>query len=83
MSHGSDFAVGHRVRVYPGSSGERLGVIVEDFGDSAGYAVIVGDSRIAEPSRRWAIELDDGTLTFADTTDLHGLHVLVSLSVTE
>ena len=73
MSHGSDFAVGQRVRVYPGSSDERFGVIVEDFGDSAGYAVTVVNTRIAEPSRRWAIELDDGTLIFVDTADLRGL----------
>jgi hypothetical protein len=73
VSYGSGFAVGQRVRVYPSSSDERLGVIVEDFGDSPGYAVTVGDTRIAEPSRRWAIELDDGNLIFADTTDLQGL----------
>lgn len=70
MPRSSDFAVGQRVRVYPGSSDERRGVIVEDFGDAAGYAVTVGDVRIAEPSRRWAVNLDDGTLVFADTTDL-------------
>ena len=73
MSKSSDFAVGQRVRVYPGSSDDRYGVIVEDFGDSAGYAVIIGSTRIAEPSRRWAIELDDGTLIFADTSDLQRL----------
>jgi hypothetical protein len=73
MSHGSDFAVGQRVRVYPSSSDERLGVIVDDFGDSSGYAVTVGNTRIAEPSRRWAIELDDGNLIFADTADLQSL----------
>ena len=73
MSNSSDFAVGQRVRVYPGSSDDRYGVIVEDFGDFAGYAVIIGSTRIAEPSRRWAIELDDGTLIFADTSDLQRL----------
>jgi hypothetical protein len=73
MSHSSDFAVGQRVRVYPGSSDERLGAIVDDFGDSSGYAVTVGNTRIAEPSRRWAIELDDGNLIFADTADLQSL----------
>ena len=70
MSHSSDLAVGQRVRVYPSSSDERFGVIVEDFGDSAGYAVTVANTRIAEASRRWAIELDDGNLIFVDTTDL-------------
>lgn len=70
MPRSSDFEVGQHVRVYPGSSDERSGVIVEDFGDSSGYAVTVGNTRIAEPSRRWAIELDDGNLIFADATDL-------------
>ncbi|ARV85418.1 hypothetical protein LFT51_28950 (plasmid) [Mycobacterium intracellulare subsp. chimaera] len=67
------FAVGQRVRVYPSSSDERLGTVVDDFGDSSGYAVTVGNARIAEPSRRWAIELDDGNLIFADTADLQSL----------
>jgi hypothetical protein len=73
VSESYDFAVGQRVRVYAGSSDERFGVIVEDFGDSAGYAVTVGNTRIAEPSRRWAIELDDGNLIFVDTADLQSL----------
>jgi hypothetical protein len=72
MSHSSDLGVGQRVRVYPSSSDERFGVIVEDFGDAAGYAVTVANTRIAEPSRRWAIELDDGNLIFVDTADLQG-----------
>jgi hypothetical protein len=65
--------VGQPVRVYPSSSDERHGIIVEDFGDLPGYAVTVGHTRIAEPSRRWAIELDDGNLIFADTPDLRSL----------
>ena len=73
MPQSSDFTVGRRVRVYPDSSDEGLGVIVEDFGDSPGCAVTIGNSRIAEPSRRWAIELDDGNLIFADTPDLQSL----------
>jgi hypothetical protein len=72
MSREASFAVGRCVRVYPGSSAERLGVIVDDFGDSAGSAVVVGSTRIAEPSRRWAVQLDDGGLVFADTADLAG-----------
>jgi len=70
MARNSDFVVGQRVRVYPDSSDERRGVIVEDFGDAAGSAVTIGDVRFVEPSRRWAVNLDDGTLVFADTTDL-------------
>ena len=77
MSGKAGFAVGRRVRVYPGSSDERLGVIVDDFGDSAGYAVIVGSTRIAEPGRRWAIALDDGGLVFADTGDLANTHTTI------
>lgn len=73
MSESSEFTVGQRVLVYPSSSDERLGVIVDDFGDSSGYAVTVGSTRIAEPSRRWAIELDDGNLIFADAADLQSL----------
>lgn len=70
MPHNSDSAVGQRVRVYPGSSDERFGVIVEDFGSLAGYVVTIGRTHIAEPSRRWAIHLDDGALIFVDTIDL-------------
>jgi hypothetical protein len=72
MQDNSDFAVGQRVRVYPGSSDERRGVIVEDFGDAAGHAVTIGQTCIADASRRWAIDLDDGTLVFVDTADLKG-----------
>lgn len=73
MARNSDFVVGQRVRVYPDSSDERRGVIVEDFGEAAGYAVTIGDVRFAEPGRRWAVNLDDGSLLFADTTDLQTL----------
>jgi hypothetical protein len=65
--------VGQRVLAYPGSSDERRGVIVDDFGDSSGHAVTVGNTLISGPSRRWAIELDDGNLIFADTADLQSL----------
>lgn len=74
MSINNDLAVGQRVRVYPGSSDERGGLIVEDFGDAAGYAVSIGDIRIAEAGRRWAVNLDDGGLIFADTGDLQRQH---------
>jgi hypothetical protein len=46
MPHSSDFAVGERVRVYPGSRDERFGVIVEDFVDSAAYTVTVGQNGV-------------------------------------
>jgi hypothetical protein len=73
VADGSDFAVGQRVRVHSTSDDDRCGAIVDDFGDSAGHAVIVGNTRIADPSRRWAIQLDDGNLMFADTADLQRL----------
>jgi hypothetical protein len=66
----ADFAVGGRVRVYPGSSDERSGIIVEDFGDDAGYGVDIGGQHIADASCRWAITLDDGNLVFVDSFQL-------------
>lgn len=59
-----------RVRVFPGSDREVHGVIVDDFGDSIGIPVDIGENRIAGPARRWAIMLDDDNLLFADTADL-------------
>lgn len=55
----AEFTVGERVRVYPGGNDERSGVVVEDFGHDAGYAVDVGNSHIVDASRRWAVTLDD------------------------
>jgi hypothetical protein len=66
----ADFAVGRRVRVYPGSSDERSGIIVEDFGDDAGYDIDIGAQHIADAARRWAITLDDGNLVFVDSAQL-------------
>jgi hypothetical protein len=66
----TDFAVGGRVRVYPGTSDERSGIIVDDFGEDAGYGVDVGSQHIADASRRWAITLDDGGLVFVDSSEL-------------
>ena len=72
--HGKDgpraqLAVNVRVRVYPGTDAEGLGVIVEDCGDLAGKAVDLGDIHIG-PSRRWAVQLDTGSLVFADSDQL-------------
>ncbi|WP_236591220.1 hypothetical protein [Mycobacterium paraintracellulare] len=65
--------VGSRVRVNPGTSDERSGTIVEDFGDDAGVGVDVGSQHIADPSRRWAIILDNGSLAFVDSSNLLAL----------
>jgi hypothetical protein len=58
------------VRVYPGTDRERLGVVVEDFGDSAGQRVHIGQHQIADAARRWAVRLGDGDLVFADSSEL-------------
>jgi hypothetical protein len=66
----TEVAVGSSVRVYPGTDRERRGVVVEDFGDSAGYSVDIGVHHIVDAARRWAVELGDGTLVFVDSADL-------------
>jgi hypothetical protein len=71
--HGStddQIAIGVSVRVYPGTDRERLGVVVEDFGDTAGQHVHIGQHHIADAARRWAVQLGDGDLVFADSSEL-------------
>jgi hypothetical protein len=63
-------AVGVSVRVYPDTSRERLGVVVADFGDTAGQGVHIGQQHVADAARRWAVELGDGDLVFADSSEL-------------
>jgi hypothetical protein len=63
-------AVDTRVRVYPGTDAEASGVVVEDFGESAGHAVDIGASHIADAARRWAVVLDAGGLVFVDSSQL-------------
>jgi hypothetical protein len=63
-------AVDMRVRVYPGTDAECLGVVVDDYGESAGYAVDIGENHIADPARRWAVQLDTGSLVFVDSDDV-------------
>ena len=67
---GEEFAVDQRVRVYPDSSDEARGVIVEDFGAMQAHAVDLGGERFADPARRWAVVLDSGDLVFVDTDQL-------------
>jgi hypothetical protein len=64
------YSVDMAVRVYPGTDAERHGRVVEDFGDIAGQGVEVGGWRIAEPARRWAVQLDSGDLVFVDSEQL-------------
>jgi hypothetical protein len=54
------FSVGMAVRLYPGTEREKLGHVVEDFGETAGRGV----------DRCWAVVLDDGGLVFADSDQL-------------
>jgi hypothetical protein len=61
------------VLVYPDTEQQQGGVIVEDFGPSAGHAVEVGENRIAAPARRWAVRLNSGDLAFVDSDDLRAL----------
>lgn len=65
-----DFSVGMRVRVHPGTDRESLGEIVDDFGEMPGRSVDIGDTRIADPARRWAVILDAGTVVFLDSHQL-------------
>jgi hypothetical protein len=64
------YSVDTAVRVYPGTDAETHGTVVEDFGDSAGQGVEIGGQRIAEPGRRWAVQLDSGDLVFVDSDQL-------------
>ncbi len=66
----SPVAVNVRVRVYPGTGAEVHGTVVEDFGDTAGHAVDIGENRIVDPARRWAVTLDTGDLIFVDSHQL-------------
>ncbi|OBK73991.1 hypothetical protein [Mycobacterium sp. 1274761.0] len=58
------------VRVYPGTSREVRGIVVDDFGDISGEAVAIGDHKIVDAARRWAVQLTDGTLVFVDDDDV-------------
>jgi hypothetical protein len=63
-------AVDMRVRVFPGTDAEGRGVVLDDFGDTAGQAVEIGGNHIADPARRWAVMLDTGSLVFTDSDQL-------------
>jgi hypothetical protein len=66
----AQLALDMRVRVYPGTDAECGGLIVEDFGETAGHPVDIGSEHIADPARRWAVILDTGALVFADSDQL-------------
>ena len=69
---GSDqgITVGSWVKVYARTDRERLGRVVEDFGDTAGQRVDIGEHRIVDAARRWAVQLADGDLIFVDDSDV-------------
>lgn len=60
---------GEEVVVFPNTSRQALGRVIDDFGEGPGYAVDIGD-RTVDPARRWAVLTDDGGLVFVDTVDL-------------
>lgn len=59
-----------RVRVYPGTDAQCHGIVVDDYGDTAGHAVDIGHNHVADPARRWAVVLDSGALLFTDSNHL-------------
>ncbi|OBA93243.1 hypothetical protein A5662_20205 [Mycobacteriaceae bacterium 1482268.1] len=58
------------VRVYPGTSREARGIVIDDFGEISGEAVAIGEHHIVDAARRWAVRLTDGTLVFVDDDDI-------------
>lgn len=70
QGHDSELAVDVRVLVNQGTDTEAHGVIVEDFGEMTAVSVDIGPNHIADPARRWAVKLDEGTLLFADSEQL-------------
>lgn len=63
---GNSIALNERVRVHAGMDDEACGVVVEDFGNMAGFSVELGETHFADAARRWAVLLDDGSLVFVD-----------------
>jgi hypothetical protein len=59
-------------RVHPGTERERLGQVVEDFGEMGGHIVDKSQTHIAGSARRWAVMVDDGSLVFVDSDQLGG-----------
>jgi len=66
----SGLAVDARVRVHPDTPAESPGVIVDDFGDTAGVSVSIAGEEIAKAARRWAVQLDSGSLLFVNSDSL-------------
>lgn len=66
----AELAVNSPVLVHPETDQQQGGVIVEDFGPSAGQAVEVGSTRIAAAARRWAVRLNSGDLVFVNSDEL-------------
>ena len=74
VSSGQDeLSVNAPVVVFPGSDDQQGGVIIEDFGQSAGQAIDIGTHRIVDAARRWAVRLNSGELVFVDSHQLKAL----------
>jgi hypothetical protein len=67
---GRQLAIDMPVVVYPGTNAESHGIVVDDFGEAAGYPVDIAGTRIVGPARRWAVRLDSGELVFVDSDNL-------------
>lgn len=68
---GGRYRVGQRVWVYPGTTAQISGVVVEDFGADAGVGgPVLAGQRILAAARRWAVQLSDGQLVFVDGEQL-------------
>jgi hypothetical protein len=78
-AHGKDSSpqdeleVNAPVLVFPESAEQQGGVIVEDFGHSAGQPIDIGTNRIVEGARRWAVRLNSGDHVFVDSEQLRPL----------
>jgi hypothetical protein len=68
-----ELSVNAPVVVYPGTDQQQGGVIVEDFGSSAGHAIDIGSNRFVDAARRWAVRLNSGELVFLDSDQMSAL----------
>ena len=50
--------------------------MVEDFGDSAGQDVQIGQHHIVDAARRWTVRPGDGSLVFVDNADISSADVV-------
>ena len=49
---------------------DTLGQLAEAFVAAQGIEIVVGEQKIVDAARRWAVSLGDGSLVFVDSGDL-------------